>query len=145
MTMRSLFLVSACILAASCGEGATGPELPASMSIQPATIVLDAVGRASQLVPVVRGASGSQLPLPPLTWSTNAPAVATVAADGKVTAVGEGDALITAAFSDDVKTTAAVNVRATISMTISLQSMLNGVVDPTKSTAAATLVVSANQ
>ena len=140
--MRKAIWILSSIVLVSCAEGAA-PELPASIAIQPGSAMLDAIGRTAPLGTKVMSESGSEMQVTGISWTTSAPAVATVDGDGKITAVGEGDATITATLSESIKSTAAVSVRATIALSISLQSMQNAVTDQTKTSAAASVVVNA--
>ncbi|WP_419940512.1 Ig-like domain-containing protein [Candidatus Palauibacter sp.] len=106
----SLRLLPALILAAGCGGGDSpgvmrpppGPPpppapVPTTVSVTPATASLTALGRTVQLAAKVRDQGGQILSAVTVTWSSSSPSVATVAANGLVTAVGRGIATITAA------------------------------------------------
>ena len=67
----------------------------ASVDVSPASASLY-VGRSQQLVATPRDASGNPLSGRLITWSSSAAAVATVSANGMVTAVAAGSATITA-------------------------------------------------
>ena len=106
----SLRLLPALILAAGCGGGDSpgvmrpppGPPpppapVPTTVSVTPATASLTALGRTVQLAAEVRDQGGQVLTGVTVTWSSTNASVATVAANGLVTAVGRGIATITAA------------------------------------------------
>jgi uncharacterized protein YjdB len=80
----------------------------ASITIAPPSLELT-VGESSRLTATVRDASDAPVPGAPVAWSTSAPPVATVAADGTVTAHAPGSATITAA-SGSVTATVPVTV-----------------------------------
>ena len=75
-------------------------EPPISISITPASATLTALGDTLQLSATVRDAENQPIPNVPVNWSSNAPAVASVNADGLVTARGNGEATITAKSGD---------------------------------------------
>ena len=104
------WLLPALILAAGCGGGDSpgvmrpppGPPpppepVPTTVSVTPATPTLTALGRTVPLTAEVRDQAGQILSGATVTWSSSHPSVATVAANGLVTAVGRGIATITAA------------------------------------------------
>ena len=84
-------------------EGAS--QEPTSISLNKTSLSLT-VGQTNTLTASFQpdGASGS------ITWSSNRTSVATVNSSGKVTAVGEGTATITAKYSESVKATCTVTV-----------------------------------
>lgn len=98
--LPSLFLTSTVLLVA-CGDlGAgpddiTGPDVIAHIDLLAQSDVL-VVGRSMALEVEARAAGGGTVPEPRVSWSTSAPAVAEVSAGGLVTAVGAGEAVITA-------------------------------------------------
>lgn len=67
----------------------------ASVSIAPATVSV-AQGAAATLSVTARDAAGNTLINRPVTWSSSAPSIATVATDGVVQGVGVGSAAVTA-------------------------------------------------
>ena len=106
----SFRLLPALILAAGCGGGDSpgvmrpppGPPpppapVPTTVSVTPPTASLTALGRTVQLTAEVRDQGGQVLTGVTVTWSSSNASVATVAANGLVTAVGGGIATITAA------------------------------------------------
>ena len=64
--------------------------------INPAAATLTAIGEPLQLSVEVRDRENQPIPNAPVNWSSNAPVVASVNADGLVTARGNGEATITA-------------------------------------------------
>ena len=76
--------------------------------VTPPTVSLG-VGLTAQLGAVARDDSGNDLPGRLVTWSTNAPGVATVSATGVVTAIAAGNAVVTAT-SERRSASAAVEV-----------------------------------
>ncbi|WP_419166681.1 Ig-like domain-containing protein [Candidatus Palauibacter sp.] len=71
--------------------------VPATISVTPSTATLTALGRTVQLNAEARDQDGQVLSGVTVAWSSSSPAVATVAANGLVTAVRGGIATITAA------------------------------------------------
>jgi uncharacterized protein YjdB len=85
----------------------TGGQTAASVTVTPASPSI-AAGATVQLTATVKAADGSTITRP-VTWSTSAPAVATVSTSGLVTGVAAGTATITAT-SDGQTGTATVTV-----------------------------------
>lgn len=117
--------VSATLLGQSAAVTLTVLAVPVSVvSVTPATATLIA-GGTQQLTASARDSAGTVLTGRPVTWSTNAPTVATVSATGLVTAVGPGTATITAT-SEGKSATAAITVLppiATVSVTLGSSSV----------------------
>src|SRR5690606_17372104 len=101
-----------------CSESAAGPTPPpppppppppsvATVSLSPTSATLD-IGTMATLTATPRDADGNAMTGKTVTWSSSAPAVATVSA-GVVTAVSEGQANITAS-SDGKSATAIITV-----------------------------------
>jgi trimeric autotransporter adhesin len=87
----------------------TEPTAPvASVTVEPAELMV-APGRFGRLVPTLRAFNGEAITGPTITWTTDAPAVASVDGGGVVTAHGQGTATVTAAVQG-VSTTATVTV-----------------------------------
>lgn len=83
----------------SCADGPTEPATPvvASVEIAPVSDTLEALGATRQLSATARDAEGRAITGKSFTWSSAAPSVATVSeSGGLVTAVGNGEATITA-------------------------------------------------
>lgn len=90
-------LLGAVLTLVGCGgSGGTGPGLPASITLNPATINFTAVGQTQQVAPTITDDQGD--PVDPATagWTTSNPAVASVSPTGLVTSTGPGTAQITA-------------------------------------------------
>ncbi|PYO38145.1 MAG: hypothetical protein DMD29_14160, partial [Gemmatimonadetes bacterium] len=85
------------------------PVPVASVTVAPANDSLP-VGATPQFTATLKGASGDTLTGRSVTWASDAPAVATVSANGVVTAVATGSATITAT-SEGKSGTAAVTVK----------------------------------
>lgn len=101
--LPSLVLTSTVLLVA-CGDTGTGPgdgpevtgpDVIAAIEVSARSDVL-VVGRSMAIQVEARAVGGGWTTAPPASWSTNAPAVAEVSAAGLVTAVGVGEAVITA-------------------------------------------------
>ncbi|MGH7526487.1 MAG: Ig-like domain-containing protein, partial [Gemmatimonadales bacterium] len=91
--------------------GHTGPVKPVvSVDVTPASASV-LVGGTVQLTATAQDAEGQPLPGRTATWTTDAPAVATVSAAGLVTGVGAGLATITATIEGKIGT-ASVTVTA---------------------------------
>lgn len=88
------------------------PVPAASLTIAPRTLSLQP-GQSQPLTAALRDATGSALTERPVTWGSSAPAVATVSAQGAVTAVAAGTAFISAR-SDAARDSVAVTVVAPV-------------------------------
>ena len=85
----------------SCGDGATeptppDPPRPTTVTVTPATVELNALGATEQLRGEVRDQNGQVMAGAAVTWGSSDLSVATVDAQGLVTAAGNGTATITA-------------------------------------------------
>jgi len=116
MKTRAFIMLSVAIcLLGGCGDDdGTGPEgggqqVATSLEIAPGTATLTALAATLELAAVVRDQNGSEMQGQPVTWSSQSEAVATVAANGQVTAVAEGTALVIAS-SGTLADTAAITV-----------------------------------
>jgi uncharacterized protein YjdB len=144
-TMSRVLSATALVAGLACAD-ATAPKPPsvvAKLALSPATIEMVAVGQRAPITPVALAEDQTQLELPTLTWTSSASAVATVDANGAVTAAGEGDAFIRASVSNTVKDSVAVHVRPTIVFAASIVGMQNGLTDSTAASATASLMVRA--
>ena len=86
--------------ATACGDGATepppDPARPTTVTVSPATAELAAMGASVQLRAEVRDQNGQVMTGAAVTWASSNATVATVDAQGLVTAAGNGKATITA-------------------------------------------------
>jgi adhesin/invasin len=82
----------------------------ARVEVSPATVLLDARGRTARLSARVLDSGGSEVPGVSVAWASSAAGVATVAADGTVTAVDDGTANVSAT-SGGVSASSSVQVR----------------------------------
>ena len=80
----------------NCGSDGTGPDTGGnSVSISKTSVTLNFLGETTQLTATVRNSKG--VPVSgQVTWSSDAPTVATVSSNGLVTAIGNGQATLTA-------------------------------------------------
>lgn len=87
------------VLAVGCGDSPTGnggdDTTPASVSVTPGTATLVSLGDTTDLSATVRNASGGTLSAA-VTWTSSNTGVATVDGEGRVVAVANGAATITA-------------------------------------------------
>jgi alpha-tubulin suppressor-like RCC1 family protein len=96
-------VAAAVVTLSACGDteapqGTTNPPPPspvASVTVSPTALTLLA-GQSQQVTATTRDQAGTQLVGRSVTWSTSAPAVATVSTAGMVAGVGAGSATITA-------------------------------------------------
>lgn len=86
-----------------------GPEQPATVTVSPGTVTMDAIGDAKQLAAKATDKEGSELSGVIFTWASSAENVASVDSSGKVTAVGAGTSDVTA-------TAGGVSGRATVTV-----------------------------
>ena len=105
--------------ASACGDGATeppppDPPRPTTVAVTPATTQLTALGATVQLTAEVRDQNGQVMAGAAVSWSSSNAAVATVDAQGLVTAAGNGTATITAT-AGSASGTATVAVRQEVS------------------------------
>ena len=93
----------------SCGEGepsgpppppATPPPVPTSVAVFPEALRLHALGLSGTLSARVRDQHRRSMTDVPLTWRSSAPSIATVDSAGRVTAIDNGTALISASAGD---------------------------------------------
>ena len=108
MNRHRILVVAAVVLCSAlwtyaCGDGATeppppapDPPRPATVAVAPATVQLTALGANEQLTAEVRDQNGNAMAGAAVSWASSAGTVATVSANGLVTAVGNGTATITA-------------------------------------------------
>lgn len=74
----------------ACGDGPSGPGTPAEVQVTPSLDTLVVTGETIQFTARVVGKKGKVLTGVPVTWSSTAPAVASVGATGLATAVAPG-------------------------------------------------------
>lgn len=121
---QSQVMVSAVLVATlcalGCGDGGTEPSpapdpaRPTTVTVTPATVELEAIGATAQLSAEIRDQNGQAMAGATVTWSSSAPAAATVSATGLVTAVDNGTASVTAT-AGGVSGSAAVTVAQEVS------------------------------
>jgi uncharacterized protein YjdB len=142
--MKRLLILAAVLAGTACTDHhPTGVTPPATVRMQPDSLTLPAIGRTSQLLVEARDARAALIPTPPLTWASSAPAVASVDQTGKVTALAEGDAVITALYAGlALPATSLVRVRATVAFTARLRAIQNRT-DTTAAGASVSFVVRA--
>ncbi|MDE0394689.1 MAG: Ig-like domain-containing protein [Gammaproteobacteria bacterium] len=73
-------------------------QVPASVEVSPSELTFVALGDTASLTAMAYDATGHTVADAEVTWASSDPAVATVAANGLVAAVGNGTALVTATF-----------------------------------------------
>lgn len=88
------------------GTVGTGGSGSSTFNVAPATLTLNPTQTGQLTLTSTR-------PIGPYTWTTNQPGVATVSANGLVTAVGVGNATITVTAAGD----ATVSARSTVTVT----------------------------
>ncbi|MCH7874402.1 MAG: Ig-like domain-containing protein [Gemmatimonadetes bacterium] len=95
----------------SCGDGTTTPPAPqpTTLELSQTIVALDAIGATQQLSATVKDQNGQTMSGQTVTWSSAAAGVATVNSSGLVTAVGNGQADVTAS-SGSLSATVAVTV-----------------------------------
>ncbi|MDE2772105.1 MAG: Ig-like domain-containing protein [Gemmatimonadota bacterium] len=76
----------------------TVQQVPASVEVSPRELAFSALGDTASLTATVHDAAGHIIAEAEVTWASSEPGVATVAADGLVTAMGNGTAHVTATF-----------------------------------------------
>lgn len=105
--LLSLPLLVLILLAAACGDDGNGPADPidpepvARIEFRSAPDLLT-VGQTTRFEAIARNASGAELPDRDITWSSSNTAVASVSADGLVTANAEGITVLQAASEGKV-------------------------------------------
>lgn len=80
----------------ACGSPGEPTRSVATLEMSPALDTLTSVGAEARLVAVARAADGTHLGGLTITWTSGAPAAATVDSSGRVTAVANGETTITA-------------------------------------------------
>ena len=105
------------VAVSACGGGGSDPQVPAEVELSSDQITFLAAGQSQQLTATVRDADGNTLTDAAVTWSTDEDAIATVTADGLVTAQGPGTAELTAT-AGEATATAEIVVQSTASLEI---------------------------
>ncbi len=93
MPARWLSLV---IFVVACGRSTTDATPSVSLAVSPASLLLVAIGQHEQLKATVTSSDGAPVSGRAVSWSSTAPAVATVDASGVVTAVANGETTVRA-------------------------------------------------
>ncbi len=115
-------VLASMIAVLSCGEDTTAPlppppppepSRPASLAITPSTLQFEALGDTARLVAEVRDQRGRVITGASVAWESGDPSVATVDAEGLVTATGNGTVSITAS-AEAASDTAAVTVNQVV-------------------------------
>ena len=108
-TAKCFLLIALVIGLSNCGSDGTGPGTGSnSVSISRTSVTLTFLGETIQLTATVRNDKG--VPVSgQVTWSSAAPTVATVSSNGLVTAIGNGEATLTAT-SGSLSATASATV-----------------------------------
>jgi uncharacterized protein YjdB len=83
----------------------------ATLSVTPATALIEGLTGTAALTPVAHDPGGSLIAAPTLAWTSSAPAIASVNAAGVVTAVANGTATITATAPGGVNASSVITVR----------------------------------
>lgn len=109
-TSLSMLFVLTLVASSACSVPFDALTAAADITGRPASVVVSGiaamtVGQTSKLNVVVSGADGHPLPDASLAWENSAPTVATIIADGTVTALSAGNVTFTAA-SGSAKSTA---------------------------------------
>jgi plastocyanin len=109
MLTKHLRAAAAALAIAACGDGGTNPGAEFTLEMTPATATLFSAAPSNSvaLAVVAKNGSGQVVTGGTRSFATASPAVATVGADGVVTAVGPGTAQITASVTIDGATKSA--------------------------------------
>ncbi len=100
-----------CLLAAACGDPTDPADLiPASIEVTPAAATLAAIGEEVQLTATVRNRKGEVITGETLVWASADATVASVNSAGLLTAIHNGNTIISAAVENGVVGKAAVAV-----------------------------------
>ena len=108
---RGIRAIWVCLLAAACGDPVDPADLiPASIEITPAAATLAAVGEEVQLTATVRNRKGEVITGETLVWASADATVASVDGFGLLTAIHNGNTIVSAASQNGVVGKAAVAV-----------------------------------
>lgn len=112
----------------ACGGGGDGPvgtgvPVPTTITVATPSVTLQSIAATSATSVTVRDADGAVIAAPSITWSSDAPSVASVAGTGTgsaatITATGRGVAVITAR-SGAIATSTTVFVRSAFAVSVS--------------------------
>jgi hypothetical protein len=82
----------------ACSDGATGPgdSVPTSIEVSPPSHSFGALGDTLRFTATVRDQNGGVVQSTPINWSISSSSVAAVSTSGLVTAIGNGNAVLTA-------------------------------------------------
>ncbi|MCH2653124.1 MAG: Ig-like domain-containing protein, partial [Gemmatimonadetes bacterium] len=95
-TAKIFVLIALVIGLTNCGSDGTGPDAGGnSVSISRTSVTLTFLGETTQLTATVRNSKNEPVS-GQVAWSSDAPTVATVSSNGLVTAIGNGQATLTA-------------------------------------------------
>ncbi len=95
-TTKIFLLIAIVIGLTNCGSDGTGPDAGGnSVSISRTSVTLTFLGETTQLTATVRNSKNEPVS-GQVAWSSDAPTVATVSSNGLVTAIGNGQATLTA-------------------------------------------------
>lgn len=139
---RSIWvLAGAMALGAACsGVGPLGPG-GNGLTLSPSNPILTAIGATTRLDLVI--GDGMNLSGDEVTWRSSVPSVASVSADGVVTAMGDGSTTITADLGGPTASTT-VTVQATIQNTARISAMDQTDGDQADNVATVSVLVSVN-
>ena len=115
----AVVLFAGLVWTTGCGDAATEPPpseppRPAAVTVNPASVQLEALGATVQLTAEVRDQNGQVIANVAVAWTSSDRSVAAVDASGLVTAAGNGTATITA-MAGSVSGSAAVTVEQEVS------------------------------
>lgn len=100
MAIRRWMIAGVVAVAGCTGGGSTGPQAePASIRLSTTTVSFASLHETRDIVATVLDDGGSPLTGVTVSWSSSAIAVATVSSQGRVTAVGNGTAQVTASVA----------------------------------------------
>ena len=109
-TAKIFLLIALVIGLTNCGSDGTGPGNGGnSVSISRTSVTLTFLGETTQLTATVRNSKNEPVS-GQVAWSSDAPTVATVSSNGLVTAIGNGQATLTAA-AEGLSATASATVQ----------------------------------
>ena len=144
--LRSIALTTVLAAAAACAnDSISGPSGAVRVSFDAGSATLDAIGRT--LHPLVDARDGQGRPIDPtlLSFRSSNPSVATIDQNGVITATGDGDATIEAAYFDIASGTLQLHVRARITFVARLRSSQGPTLKRGDSASTSVLVQAKNQ